>query len=242
MRYSPEIAVQSMSVDLGEAIEAQNRALNARLAQGEALVGYKTALISKASQVRLGASGPVWGWLTDAMELLDGGTFDCSAQLRTKAEAELVFVLGTDLVGPGVNEIDVLRATAAIRPGLELPGSQRLVAPSSVAEFVTDNASAGRFVLGRPSFNIQELDLQLLGAVIERDGDVVSSGAGARVLGNPARAVAWLANSLAATGRELHRGMFIFTGALTDPVAVAPGESIAAEFGHLGRIGFTASV
>lgn len=234
-------AVHPASVDLSGAVEQQNRALDARLARGESLMGYKVALTSKAAQARLGASGPVWGWLTDAMELCDGDALDCSSQLRTKAEAELVFVLGADLVGPRVNEVDVLRATAAIRPGIELPGSQLAVAPASVAEFVADNASAGRYVLGRPNTDFRELDLQLLGAVMERDGNVVFAGAGARVMDNPTRAVAWLANSLAATGRELNSGMCIFTGALTDPLDVRPGDSIAAEFGHLDRIGFKAT-
>lgn len=229
-----------MMESLREAMARQQQALDERLAAGHRLVGYKTALIGALAQQRLGACGPVWGWLTDEMQLDDGAEFDCSTQLRTKAEPELVFVLGADLVGPGVTEVDVIRATCAIRPGIELPGSRLATAPATVAEYVADNASAGRFVLGRPRNNVSGLDLELLGAILECDGDVVASGAGARVLGNPARAVAWLANSLAHLGRELHAGMVIFTGAMTDPAEVRPGHSMSAEFAHVGRVGFSA--
>jgi len=68
-----------------------------------------------------------------------------------------------------------------------------------------------------------------------------ASGAGARVMGSPARAVGWLANALARVGAELHAGMLVFTGAAADPIDVLPGHVISAEFAHLGRVGFTAT-
>ena len=225
---------------LARARAAQIEALHRRVAAGERLAGYKTSLLGRATQQRLGASGPVWGWLTDAMQLADGAAFDCTSQLRTKAEAEIVFVIGSDLVGPGVTEEDVARATAAIRPGIELPGSQRATAAATVAEFVADNTSAGRFVLGSPVVDFPLHDLPRVEAAVRRDGEVVSRGAGARVLGNPARAVALLVNSLAEAGRELHAGMLVFTGAVADPVPVTSGHSYSVRFRGLGTVGFTA--
>lgn len=230
-----------MSSSALDALSAQREWLDRRLATGERVVGIKTALLAPAAQQRMGASGPVWGWLTDAMELADGAEFDCRSQLRTKAEPEIVFTLGEDLVGPGVTEVEVLHATSAIRAGIELPGSLLPTAPASVEEFVADNTSAGRFVLGAPLIDFAHLDLQLLGVLLECDGDVIASGAGARVMGNPARAVAWLANALARVGAELHAGMLVFTGAVADPIDVLPGHVISAEFAHLGRVGFTAT-
>ena len=40
------------------------------------------------------------------------------------------------------------------------------------------------------------MDLRLVGVVVSRGGEVIDTGAGAAVLGNPARCVAWLANKL----------------------------------------------
>lgn len=204
--------------------------------RGRHLIGYKTALLSRAAQQRLHAAGPVWGLLTDDMPVGDGDQVDLSTVTGAKAEVELVFQLGTDLVGPGVTEVDVLAATAAVRAGIEIPATRAdATPPAEIGEYVRQNALAWRFVLGRAFTGFRDVDLSLVGALLEVDGGVVGSGAGARVLGNPVRSVAWLANRLARYGKELHAGMVVFTGALADPVALAPGQSIAVEIGHVGR-------
>ena len=223
-----------------EILAMQQRTLDALLRSGRRLTGVKTALLSQDAQRRLGAAAPVWGWLTSDMELPDGTELDCASRPATKAEPEVVFTLGADLVGPGVTEADVLRATAAISAGIELPGSARPAPPADVREFVEDNTSAAHYIVGRPVLDFASLDLSLLGALVERDGEVISSGAGARVLGSPARSVAWVVNALAHMELELRAGMIVFSGAIADPVAVTAGHVISAEFAHLGRVGFTA--
>lgn len=223
-----------------EILAMQQRTLDALLRSGRQLTGVKTALLSQAAQRRMGAAAPVWGWLTSDMELPDGTAIDCASRPATKAEPEVVFTLGADLVGPGVTETDVLRATAAISAGIELPGSARPAPPADVREFVADNTCAAHYIVGRPVLDFAGLDFSLLGALVERDGEVISSGAGARVLGSPARSVAWVVNALAHMGFELHAGMIVFTGAIADPVAVTAGHVISAEFAHLGRVGLTA--
>jgi len=223
-----------------EILAMQQRTLDALLRSGRQLTGVKTALLSQAAQRRMGAAAPVWGWLTSDMELPDGTAIDCASRPATKAEPEVVFTLGADLVGPGVTETDVLRATAAISAGIELPGSARPAPPADVREFVADNTCAAHYIVGRPVLDFAGLDFSLLGALVERDGEVISSGAGARVLGSPARSVAWVVNALAHMGFELHAGLVVFTGAIADPVAVTAGHVISAEFAHLGRVGLTA--
>jgi len=213
-------------------------ALEQRLRIGERPVGRKIALTARAAQDRVGASGPIWGWLTNAMEIPSGGVLATAPSLRTRAEVELVFVLGADLVGPGVTARDVLGATAAICAGIELPTGPASTSPPTVAELVANNASAGRFVIGEPRLDWAALDLPLLGALLEIDGQVVASGAGAAVLGHPARAIAQLANDLAEDdGSELRAGELIFTGGLTEPVTLTPGMTVEASIAHLGHIG-----
>jgi 2-oxo-3-hexenedioate decarboxylase len=223
-----------------EILAMQQRTLDALLRSGRRLTGVKTSLLSHDAQRRLGAVAPVCGWLTSDMELPDGAELDCGSRPAIKAEPEVVFTLGADLVGPGVTEADVLRATAAISAGIELPGSARSAPPADIREFVEDNTSAANYIVGRPVPDFADLDLSLLGALVERDGEVISSGAGARVLGSPARSVAWVVNVLSQMRFELRAGMIVFTGAIADPVAVTAGHVISAEFAHLGRIGFTA--
>jgi 2-keto-4-pentenoate hydratase len=238
----------------------QLAALEGAIAAGHRLVGFKTALLDPAAQARLGSPGPVWGWFTDDMQLADGAVLDCESRHRFRAEAEIVFVLGHDLVGPHVTEADVLDGTAGIRGGIELPGSRRVDPPATVDDFVSDNTSAAHFLLGDRLVALTDValtDVALtdgaltdgalsdgnniadLAGSLQCDGEVVASGTAARVLGHPARAVAWLANALAADGLPLRAGMFVFTGAVAGPISPAPGHTYAADFDLLGTVSFT---
>jgi 2-keto-4-pentenoate hydratase len=219
---------------------AQSSELEQVVAAGHRLVGYKTALLDPAAQTRLGSDGPVWGWFTDDMQLADGDTLDCGSRHRFRAEAEVVFVLGEDLSGPGVTEADVLSATAGIRAGIELPGSRRTVPPATAAEFVAANTLAAHFLLGRELVALPGAgDIAQIAGSVRCDGEVVADGTAARVLGHPARAVAWLANALATDGLSLRAGMFVFTGAVAGPISLLPEHAYTAEFDLLGTVGFS---
>jgi 2-keto-4-pentenoate hydratase len=101
---------------------------------------------------------------------------------------------------------------------------------------VADNASSGLMVLGGRMRPVRDLDLRLLGVVVSRHGQMIDSGAGAAALGNPARCVAWLANTLGAFGEGLRAGDVVLPGAVHKMVAVAPGDVFRAEFAHLGAV------
>jgi len=57
---------------------------------------------------------------------------------------------------------------------------------------VADNASAGRFVIG-PAIPAAGVDLRLMWVVLEHNGAVIDTAAGAAPLGHPASAATRLA-------------------------------------------------
>lgn len=198
--------------------------------------GYKVALLGAAAQKRLGADGPVWARLTADMEIVDGAPFDTATVASAKAEVELVYRLGSDLIGPGVTEFDVRDATRAVHVGIEIPAVRLgYQPPNDLKAYLEQNALAMHYVLGPAASDFQDIDLSLAGAIVEVNGEVVASGAGARVLGDPARSVAWLANRLAADGIELLTGALIFSGALAEPVDLRPDQVVTVEIAHVGR-------
>ena len=71
---------------------------------------------------------------------------------------------------------------------------------------------------------------------LEKNGQLVSTAAGAAVMGHPAAAVAWLVRKLAERGQGLKAGHVVMCGALTEAVAVQPGDSIVARFDRLGTV------
>jgi 2-keto-4-pentenoate hydratase len=75
-----------------------------------------------------------------------------------------------------------------------------------------------------------------MGAVFEKNGEVVSTAAGAAILGDPAIGLAWLVNAMAEHGLALPAGSVVMTGALTDAIAVAPGDVVRVTLAGLGSL------
>ncbi|WP_338067482.1 fumarylacetoacetate hydrolase family protein [Thermus scotoductus] len=69
-----------------------------------------------------------------------------------------------------------------------------------------------------------EEDLSTLGLVLYKNGEPVAQGAGAACLGHPAKAVAWLANALAAFGVALEPGEIVMSGAWAPVQPASPGD------------------
>jgi len=83
---------------------------------------------------------------------------------------------------------------------------------------------------------VDQVDLKLVGMVLEKNGEVIQTGAGAAVLGHPATAVAWLANAVGEFGVTLKAGEVIMPGAISAASDVAAGDLFCASFGGLGMV------
>jgi 2-oxopent-4-enoate/cis-2-oxohex-4-enoate hydratase len=101
---------------------------------------------------------------------------------------------------------------------------------------VADNASCGYFTLGQTAANPRRIDLSTCGMVVELNGQVVSTGAGAAALGaSPVACVTWLANTLGRLGTPLKAGEVILSGSLVPLQPVKPGDCMAVSIGGIGR-------
>jgi 2-oxo-3-hexenedioate decarboxylase len=223
-----------------EGYEIQAELLARRLARGERLVGAKLGLTSRAKQEQMKVAEPVYGWLTDAMILAAEAPLERASLIHPRAEPEIAFVLGRDLAGPGLTAHDVLAATAGVCCALEIIDSRYADFRFTAADVIADNTSAARFVLG-PARVAPTFDLSLVGCLLEQGGQLITTAAGAAVLGHPAEAVALLANALGRQGRALEAGWVVLSGGMTPAVPVEPGVPVAATFGRgLGRVGVRA--
>jgi 2-oxo-3-hexenedioate decarboxylase len=212
-------------------------ALRARKeAAGVKIAGLKMGLTSYAKMKQMGVEDPVYGFLTDYGSVEDGGDIACDRLIHPKVEAEVAFMLKTDLVGPGIRMEDVLAATDYVVPAVEIIDSRYENFRFDLKSVVADNTSAARFVTGRTTLPVDGLDLATMQVDILKNGDVVASGTGDAVLGNPAESVAMLANLLGARGIPLRAGTFVMAGAVTEAIAVAPGDRIEARYTHLGSV------
>jgi 2-oxo-3-hexenedioate decarboxylase len=199
------------------------------------LAGWKLGVTSRAKQAQAGLDEPVRGFLATANALDLGAPLRTGGLIQPRAEPEIVFLLGRDLSGPAVTAADVLAATAGVATGIEILDSRFLDYRFTMPDVIADNASAGRYVVGAP-VSPDGIDLRLVGVILEHNGEVTATAAGAASLGHPAAAVAWLARSLAAAGDGLRAGQIVLSGGLTAAVPLRPGDVVVATIDRLGTV------
>lgn len=211
------------------------RMLDRRIKDGESIIGKKIGVTSKAVQNMLGVHQPDFGYLTDRMVTPTGEAMPISSELiQPRAEGEIAFILKQDLTGPGVTNADVLRATECVMPCFEVVDSRIENWQIKIQDTVADNASCGMFVLGDQAVDPRTVDLSVCGMVMEKNGEVVSTGAGAAALGSPVNCVAWLANTLGEFGISLKAGEVILSGSLVPLCPVEAGDHVSLTVGGMG--------
>lgn len=90
------------------------------------------------------------------------------------------------------------------------------------------------FVIGDAKASPLDVDLDLAGMVVEIDGEVVTTGAGAAVQHGPANAVAWLANTLGRLGLPFRAGEVILSGSQSVLLPMQAGMTFRCTVGGLG--------
>lgn len=198
-----------------------------RLADGERVVGKKIGATSKAVQDMLGVHQPDFGFLTDRMWIEGDIDIEALALIAPRAEAEIAFILRDGLAGPGVTPEQVIAATEAIAPCFEIVDSRIRNWKIGIVDTVADNASCGVFVLGAQRLDPRGHDLPGLHVAVSKNGAPLSEGYGHAVQGDPAQAVAWLANTLGAYGVTLDAGDVILSGSLVPLAPAARGDRFA---------------
>ncbi|WP_370277992.1 2-oxopent-4-enoate hydratase [Pontibacterium sp.] len=222
-------------ITIEDAYNISLRMIERRVEAGETIIGKKIGVTSKAVQNMLNVHQPDFGYLTDKMAYSQGQEMPISEQLiQPKAEGEIAFILKKDLMGPGVTNADVLAATDCVIPCFEVVDSRIENWQIKIQDTVADNASCGLFILGDKAVDPRKVDLATCGMVVEKNGSVISTGAGAAALGSPVNCVAWLANTLGEFGIPLKAGEVILSGSLVPLEPVQAGDHMSVSIGGIG--------
>ncbi|WP_209344407.1 fumarylacetoacetate hydrolase family protein [Flavonifractor sp. AGMB03687] len=235
-----------------EAYQGQAMRLARMEEMGHRLVGYKLGGTSLAKQKQLASTiyakgglavqttKVVYGRLMDYMALAPEEDLSYSQVLHPKVEPELAFIMGQDIQGAYITAPDIMNATAWVAPAFEIIDSRfHDFKIGSRYDAIVDNTSSARFKLGVGRRHPNELDLTAIGMSLQVNGSFTAFGAGASVMGHPARAVAALARALAQEGLGLRAGDIILSGAITPSTPVKVGDHLRADFGGLGYVELT---
>lgn len=230
----PPLTERHPDLTLAEAYRVQRAMLAPRLQAGARRVGRKIGVTSRAVMDMLKVGEPDFGLLLDDMLCHDGGTVERARLIAPRAEGEIAFILKKPLRGPGVSTAMVLAATECVMPCFEIVDSRIAEWRIKIQDTVADNASSALFVLGDRAVPPDAVDLRTVGMVLERNGEVIATGAGAAALGSPLNAVAWLANTLARFGEGLEAGEVILSGSLAAMAPITAGDVFSVSLGGIG--------
>ncbi|GAA1018146.1 putative hydratase/decarboxylase [Acrocarpospora pleiomorpha] len=234
----PCAPVRSLVPDIDAAYAVQSAWVASEVAAGAVVVGRKVGLTNPVVQAQLGVDQPDSGVLLDTMECPAGTPIDIGRTLQPKIEAEIAFVLASDLTGPALEPADVAAATGWVVAALEIVDSRIAGWDIDIVDTVADNASSGLFTLGSRR-RLDGLDLAGCAMTMRRGAEIVSTGSGAACLGDPLNAVAWLARSARDRGRPLRAGDIVLSGALGPMAPVLPGDRFDASIDGIGSVSAT---
>jgi 2-oxopent-4-enoate/cis-2-oxohex-4-enoate hydratase len=229
------LSARAPEITIDDAYQISRRLLERRIADGERVIGKKIGVTSKVVQRALDVHQPDFGWLTDRMRYESGCEMPIGRELiQPRAEGEIAFLLARDLRGPGITPADVVAATDCVMPCFEVVDSRIRDWKIRIQDTIADNASSGLLALGRDRVSPRHVDFVHCGIVVEKNGEILSTGAGAAALGSPLICVAWLADALGRFGVPLEAGELILSGSLVPLEPVRPGDHMRLSIGGIG--------
>jgi 2-keto-4-pentenoate hydratase len=234
--------IQTLPKLLQPANRAEAYAIQVRLADfaGQTIAGWKIAATSSAGQAHIGVDGPLAGRLLTERVLENGAVISLQGNLMRVAEAEFAFRLGRNLEKrrQPYSVTDVLEAVESLHPAIEVPDSRyEDYTIVGAPQLIADNACACWFVLGAATeVNWREFDLAQHKTIGYRNRELISTGSGSNVLGDPCIALAWIANELQQFGDGLLAGQVVTTGTCIPPIQVSPRDEVRMDFGAFGSV------
>jgi 2-keto-4-pentenoate hydratase len=236
---TPLAALEVPPRDEAQGYEVQRALHDILLPHVGALVGYKIGCTSAVMQEYIGIPHPCAGGVFEKGVHDSGAKLAASDYVRVGVECEIAVRLKRDL-SPGEAPFTgewVGEAVEAYCPAIEIVDDryvkwETMGAPTLIA----DDFFAAGCVLGDVVERATVPDLNAVVGHAFVNGEELSKGTGADVLGHPHNALAWLANHLAAEGKGLHAGQLVLTGSLVKTLWLKAGDKVRMELEGLGAV------
>jgi 2-keto-4-pentenoate hydratase len=220
-----------------------------RRERGERTVGRKIGFTNVGIWKEYGVNAPLWAHVYDTTlrRAPEGrATLSLAGMAAPRIEPELVLGLRSAPPAEAPTPQSLLRSVAWIAVGFEVVDCHFADWRFSLADAVADFGLHAALVVGAPLVLEPDRDEGLLGALarctltLERNGEMVATGAGANALGSPLLALGHLVRTLAEQGVEpLAAGEVVTTGTLTPAFPVASCQTWSASVAGLDLASLT---
>ena len=238
-RVVPDLPLSLRPQTLADAYAIQHRVVAGLLATvGGRCIGFKVACTNDIAQAALQIDRPVFGRLMSQSTSPTGTTLAADQFTHRVIEAEFAFRVGVDVepVDGGHTQTTIAEHIDALTPAIEIVDYRFESWAVGALRIAADNAIHGWWLRGDPVTDWRGHDLAASAVSVTRDGELVTTGSGAAVLGHPLNVMAWLADELPRFGLGLRRGDVVTTGVATDVFEAGAGDSCVADFGPFGQV------
>lgn len=211
------------------AYSIQELGIEFREKKGEKIVGLKMGLTSEAKRRQMNLDAPLYGVLTDKMEVKNQGTYHLKGSIHPKIEPEVAFFINKNLEGEVTRE-EVLAACSGVCATLEILDSRyEHFKYFSMEDVIADNSSSSHFILGPILKDFSHLNLKNLAMKMLVNGEVRESGSSEAISGDPVVSVIELCRLLKERNKFLPAGSVVLAGAATTAVALEKGMTVKLE-------------
>lgn len=237
-RIAPDLPADLRPTDLAAAYEIQARLVDGLLPDGAQAIGYKCACTSEIAQQALAIDRPVFGRLLSHTTSPSGIELPADRFTHRVIEAEYGIRVGDDVPerDGGHTAESIADHVEAVIPAVEIVDYRYADWSVGALPVAADNAIHGWWIQGEAVTDWRGIDLGDGAVTVRRNGEVVTTGSGANVLGHPLNVLAWLADELPRFGRRLRAGDLVTTGVVTDVFEADRGDAITADFAGLGTV------
>ncbi|MEM1076003.1 MAG: 2-oxo-hept-4-ene-1,7-dioate hydratase [Pseudomonadota bacterium] len=236
------LSLQYPEISMDDAYAVQKAIYRTKLERGRRIVGWKIGLTSKAMQSALGIDVPDSGILFDDMLFDNGATVPAGRFIQPRVEAEIAFVMKSEVGSANVTRANVIAATDYVAPAVEILDTRILRKDPAtgqarnVFDTISDNAANAGVVLGAQRHSPNAFDLRWVGAIARKNGIVEETGLGAGVLDDPVESVVWLARRMAQYGQGIAAGQIILSGSFIRPIECQSGTQVRVDFADFGAV------
>ncbi|MGI9616091.1 MAG: 2-keto-4-pentenoate hydratase [Acidimicrobiales bacterium] len=237
-RVEPNLPTALQPPDLAAAYAIQSSLVEQLLPDGERSIGYKCACTSEIAQQALRIDRPVYGRLLSHSTSTSGVALPAGRFTHRVIEAEVGIRIGTDVAehDGGHTAETIAEFIDAVIPSIEIVDYRYADWSVGALPVAADNAIHGWWIRGETVTDWTGIDLAAVDVAVRSNGEVITTGTGANVLGHPLNVMAWLADELPRFGRRLLAGDLVTTGVTTDVFEADAGDTIDAEFASLGSV------
>ena len=214
-------------------VVSQLARLEGALRGGMPRAGWKVGLNFPEVRSAVGLSEIVVAWIDGSRVLRSGVAFQVPPDAKLHVEAEACLRVA-HAIPAGATPEAAWQGIDVMAPALEIVDYAR--SSASLAAMVTHCLFHEATVLGAQTGASAHADLGTRLPVVTLNGTAIGPPRSDTVPADLGEVVATVARLLGAVGQALEPGDLILCGSYTNPVPVAAGDTVSADFGTLGTV------